>query len=53
MGTIKDRNSTDLTKAKELKKRCKNTQKKFTKKILMTQITYNGVITHLEPDPGV
>ena len=39
MGTIKDRNSTDLTKAKELKKRCKNTQKKFTKKILMTQIT--------------
>ena len=39
MGIIKDRNSTDLTKAKELKKRCKNTQKKFTKKILMTQIT--------------
>ena len=47
MGTIKDRNSTDLTKAKELKKRCKNTQKKFTKKILMAETT---TLRHLEPD---
>ena len=36
MGTIKDRNSMDL--AKEIKKRCKNTQS-YTKKVLMTQIT--------------
>ena len=36
MGTIKDRNNMDL--AKEIKKRCKNTQS-YTKKVLMTQIT--------------
>ena len=36
MGTIKDRNSMDL--AKEIKKRCKNTQS-YTKKVLMTRIT--------------
>ena len=38
MGTIKDRNSMDLTEAEEIKKRCKNTQENYTKKILMTQI---------------
>ena len=32
MGTIKDRNSMDLTEAEDIKKR-------YTKKILMTQIT--------------
>ena len=37
-GTIKYRNSMDLTEAEEIKKRC-NTQKNCTKKILMTQIT--------------
>ena len=39
MGTIKDRNSKDLTDAEEIKKRCKNIKKNYTKKILMTQIT--------------
>ena len=39
MGTIKDRNSMDLTKVKILKRDVKNTQKNCTKKILMTQIT--------------
>ena len=39
-GTIKDRNSMDLTEAENIKKRWqKNTQKNCTKKILMTQIT--------------
>ena len=38
MGTIKDRNSKDLTDANEIEKRCKNI-KNYTKKILMTQIT--------------
>ena len=39
MGTIKDRNGMDLTEAEDIKKRCKNTEKNRTKKILMTQIT--------------
>ena len=38
MGTIKDRNGMDLTKA-EVLKGGKNTQMNYTKKIFMTQIT--------------
>ena len=38
MGSIKDRNGRDLKKAEDIKKRCKNTQKKCTKKIFTTQI---------------
>ena len=38
MGTIKDRNSLDLEKQKKLRSG-KNTQKNYTKKILMTHIT--------------
>ena len=38
MGTIKDRNSMDLTEAEDIKKSGKNTQKNYTKMILMTQI---------------
>ena len=38
MGTIKDRNSKDLTKKqKRLKRGGKNTQSNYTKKILMTR----------------
>ena len=39
MGTIKDRNGMDLKKQKVLRRGSKNTQKNYTKKILMTQIT--------------
>ena len=39
MSSIKDRNGMDLTEAEDIKKRCKNTQKIYTKKIFMTQIT--------------
>ena len=39
MGSIKDRNGMDLTEAEDIKKRCKNIQKSYTKKIFMTQIT--------------
>ena len=39
MGTIKDRNSMDLTEAEVLRRGGKNTQKNYTKKILMTQIS--------------
>ena len=37
MATIKDRNGMDLAEVEDIKK-CKNTQKKYTKKIFMTQI---------------
>jgi len=39
MGTIKDRNGMDLTEAEDIKKRWQESQKNFTKKIPMTQIT--------------
>ena len=40
MGTIKDRNGIDLTEAEDTKKRWQdNTQKNYTKKIFMTQLT--------------
>ena len=39
MGAIKDRNGKDLREVEELKKRCKNTQWNYTKKVLMTWIT--------------
>ena len=40
MGSIKDRNSMDLTEAEDIKRRGgKNTQKNYTKKIFMTKIT--------------
>ena len=40
MGTIKDRNGKDLTEAKDIKKRWQEyTQKNYTKKIFMSQIT--------------
>ena len=38
MGTIKNRNSRDLTEQKRLRRGGKNTQKNCTKKIFMTQI---------------
>ena len=38
MGSIKDRKGTDLTEAEDIKKRCKNTQKNYTKKISTNQI---------------
>ena len=38
IGTIKDRNSMDLTETEDIKKRYKNTQKNYTKKIFMTLI---------------
>ena len=51
MGTIKDRNSKDLTKKqKRFKRGGKNTQRNYTKKILMTWTAYDGVNILLEPD---
>ena len=39
MNTIKDRNSMDLTERKMLRRGGKNTQKNYTKRIFMIQIT--------------
>ena len=39
MGTIKGRNGMDLKKQKILRRGGKNTQKNYTKKIFMTQLT--------------
>ena len=39
MGTIKDRNGKDLTKAEEVKKRTRKHRRTIPKKILMTRIT--------------
>ena len=38
MGSIKDRNSMDLTEAEDIKRGGKNTQKNGTKKIFTTKI---------------
>ena len=38
MGSVKDRNGRDLTEAEDIKKRCKNTQKNYPKKLFTTQI---------------
>ena len=40
MGTIEDRNGMDLIEAEDISRKCgKNSQKNYTKNILMTQIT--------------
>ena len=39
MGTIKDRNGRDLVESEDIKKSGNNTQKNYTNKIFMTQIT--------------
>ena len=48
--TIKDRNSMDLTEAKEIKKRRQEYTEELYKKDLHIPDNHNGVITHLEPD---
>ena len=45
MGSIKDRNGTDLTEAEDIKKRWQE-----YKKDLHNLDNHDGVITHLEPD---
>ena len=54
MGTIKDRNSMDLTEAEEIKKRWQEYIEKLYKKDVNDSDNHSGVITHLEPEhPGV
>ena len=50
MGTTKDRKSTDLTEAKNSKKRWQEYTEKLYKKDLHDPDNHDSVITHLEPD---
>ena len=50
MGTIKDRNSMDLTEAQDIKKRWQEYTKELYKKDLHHPDNHDGVIIHLEPD---
>ena len=50
MGTIKDRNGTDLTEAADIKKRWQGYTEELYKKDLYDPDNHDGVITHLEPD---
>ena len=50
MSMIKDRNSQDLTEAKEIKKRWQEYTEELYQKDINDQDNHNVVITHLEPD---
>ena len=50
MVTIKDRNSVNLTKAEDSKKRWQEYTKELYKRDLNDPDNHDGVITHLEPD---
>ena len=50
MGTIKERNSMDLTEAEDIKKRWQEYTEELYKRYLNDLDNHDGVITHLEPD---
>ena len=50
MGTIKDRNGLDLTKAEDIKKRWQEYKEELYKKYLHDPDNHDGVITNLESD---
>ena len=50
LGSIKDRNDTDLTEAEDIKKRWQEYTEELYKKDLHDPDTHDGVIIHLEPD---
>ena len=50
MGTIKDRNDTDLTEAEDTRKRWQEYTEEVYTKGLNDPDDHHGVITHLEPD---
>ena len=53
MDTIKDSNVKDPTEAEEVKKRWQEYTEQLYKKDLHDQDNHDGVIAHLEPDPGM
>ena len=50
MGSIKDRNSMDLTEAEDIKKRWQEYPEELYKKDLHDPDNHSGVITRIEPD---
>ena len=50
MGSIKNRNGTDLIEAEDIKKRWQEYTEELYKKDLHDPDNHDGVITHLEPD---
>ena len=50
IGTIKDRNSMDLTEAEDIKKRWQEYTEEIYKKDLHDPDNHDGGTTHLEPD---
>ena len=50
MGSIKDRNGTDLTEAEDIKKRWQEHTEELYKKDLHDPANHDALITHLEPD---
>ena len=50
IGTIKDRNSMDLTEVEDIKKRWQEYREELYKKDLNDPDDHNDVITHLQPD---
>ena len=52
MGTIKDRNCMDLIETEDIKKRWQEYTELY-KKDLHDPDNHDGMITHLEPDPGM
>ena len=50
MGSIKDRNSMDLTEAEDFKNRWQEYTEELHKKDLHNLDNHDGVITHVEPD---
>ena len=50
MGTIKNRNGMDLTKAEDIKKRWQENTEELYEKDLHDEDNHDGVITHIEPD---
>ena len=50
MGSIKDRNGMDLTKAEDIKKRWQKYTEEICNKDLHDQDNHDGMITHLESD---
>ena len=50
MGTIKDRNGTDLAEVEDIKKRWQEYTEELHQKDLNDPDKHDAVITHLEPD---
>ena len=53
MGSIKDRNGMDLTEAEDIKKRWQEYPGELYNKGLYNSDNHDGMITDLEPDPGM